>query len=119
MERKITIATQPAQYSPLTTVPTRALVHLVAEAIDRLWVQYVKQGLGCCPRDCCAGCSALSELYGSGQLDTLYGIYMDEVGANPQTWDDKLRQVRRDWLMAAWAPTGHQCPEETTADETQ
>lgn len=91
------------------TIPYAAAAMLVAEAVDRLWVQWANDEEGCCTRGCCAACDALYQLRQTGQLDELYGWYVEhcDVGLLA-TWDYDRAQVNRAWLDEVWsAPMGH------------
>jgi len=89
------------------TIPKEAAALLVAEAVDRLWNQWAtcEEHHGCCPKGCCAACYALRKLLDTGQLDELYGWYVDNCGGGGPhaTWDYDKRQVNRTWLLEAWS----------------
>lgn len=87
-----------------TTMPTHVAALLVAGHVNNLWHQWAndKDVPGCCPR-CCGPCAALKELFDTGQLDDLYGAYMDRVGGESDTWDPERRTVGRAWLLKAWS----------------
>jgi hypothetical protein len=87
-----------------TTMPTLTAAWLVAGHVDNLWQQWAndKEMPGCCP-ECCGPCAGLKALLDAGQLDDLYGAYVDHVGGEIATWDPVKRQVGRDWLAEAWS----------------
>jgi len=87
-----------------TTMPTLAAAFLVAGHVGDLWSQWAhdKETPGCCPT-CCGPCAALKDLLDRGQLDDLYGVYVDHVGGGHEPWDADKGQVGRDWLTQAWS----------------
>jgi hypothetical protein len=94
-----------------TTMPTLTAARLVAGHVDHLWNQWAndKEVPGCCT-ECCGPCAALKDLLDRGQLDELYGVYVDQGFGETATWDAEKRQVDRRWLLAAWSfPLGC-CP---------
>lgn len=86
-----------------TTMSTLTAARLVAGHVDILWDQWANgdEG-GCCPW-CCAPCAALKDLLATGQLDELYGTYVDQGFGEMDTWDAERRQVERTWLTEAWS----------------
>lgn len=92
-------------------MPTLTAARLVAGHVDNLWSQWANDDEvpGCCPL-CCGPCAALKDLLDRGQLDELYGVYVDQGFGEMDTWDAERRQVGRDWLRKAWsadATCGH------------
>lgn len=87
-----------------TTMPTRVAAWLVAGHVNNLWSQWAndKDMPGCCP-ECCGPCAGLKELFELGQLDALYGAYLDMTGGESDTWDAEKQQVGREWLLEAWS----------------
>ena len=98
------------------TMSTLTAARLVAGHVNHLWQQWADEDLrGCCNR-CCAPCAALKDLYDRGQLDRLYGVYVDHVGDDHSPWDPERRQIDRAWLNRAWtADLG--CHEESATTE--
>jgi hypothetical protein len=86
------------------TMPTLTAARLVAGHVDRLWDAWANDGdmPGCCP-ECCGPCAALKDLYDRGELDGLYGAYVDQGFGEMDTWDAEKRQVGRGWLLEAWS----------------
>lgn len=85
------------------TMPLSVAADLVAGHVDTLWNQVVNDEdmHGCCPR-CCAPCHALRELLKLGQLDFLYGQYMQVSGGESSVWDTGKQQIDRSWFAGAW-----------------
>lgn len=98
---------------PTVQISTRAVAYLTAGALSHLWTMWAND-THCCT-ECCVQCTALKELLDNGQLDILYGVYMQacETG-HDDTWDEENQQVKRDWLEQVWAG---QCHEESGDDE--
>jgi hypothetical protein len=88
----------------IAAMPTLTAAFLVTGHVNNLWSQWAndKEAPGCCP-ECCAPCGALKDLLDRGQLDELYGAYMDHCGTDSDTWDVDKRQVGREWLLEAWS----------------
>lgn len=84
---------------PTVEISNQAIAYLCAGALNHLW--HTEK---CCPQ-CCVQCAALKELHDKDQLDRLYGVYIDECGADHESWDADNRQVNRTWLAEAWSAT--------------
>lgn len=90
------------------TIPYAVAAMLVAEAVERLWGQWANDKEGCCTRGCCAACAALYQLRATGQLDELYGWFVERCDGPHAAWDSDRGQVDRVWLDRVWsAPMGH------------
>jgi hypothetical protein len=85
----------------MTCMPTIVAAQLVAGHVDILWDEWAA-GRGCCP-ECCASCGALRDLLESGQLDELYGYYLNHDNGENSAWDNEMHQVGRQWLTEAWS----------------
>lgn len=87
---------------PTVQISQRATAYLVAGALNHLWTMWATDS-HCC-NVCCVPCIALKELLDNGQLDVLYGAYLDACdGGHDHTWDDETKQVKRDWLDQVWS----------------
>lgn len=106
----------PESPTAMTTMPTLTAALLVDGALSHLW--YLTQDeapAGCCPH-CCSNCKGLKDLLDRGQLDTLYGVFVDRRGGDGHYWDAELRQVDRAWLLGAWS-VDLGCREDHDAEE--
>lgn len=86
----------------MVQISQRAVAFLTAGALNHLWTMWADD-TSCCTV-CCVPCIALKELLNNGQLDELYGVYMQACeSGHDETWDADNKKVRRDWLEQVWS----------------
>ena len=100
---------------PTVQISKRAIAYLTAGALNHLWQMWVNDET-CC-NVCCVPCIALKELLDKGQLDELYGVYMEACDSgHDDTWDAVNGKVKRTWLGQVWSGP-RECHVEGGTDE--